>query len=402
MSQDTERKLRIAVLGSSYPRSDEDPAVPWLREIVNRTAALGHEVTVLAPSFEGLGTHRIDEIKVRRWRYSPAPWENLTHDQGAPNKIHNPIAKLRAIPYILMGMIMVFYWSLRDRYDVIHCHWPFPHGFMSWLPQKILGIKVVAMCHGAELALGRKSGLIAKVLGMILESMDEVCTNSSHTAKEVAAVSSRQAVVLPYGATVQAPDMSEAQISDPPLLLNCGRLIQRKGLHVLLQALPKVLEQQPVQVVITGEGDCKVQWQKLSAELGLEEVVEFAGFVSSERLAQLYRDCTCYVHPAIFDDNGDTEGLGVVLIEALAHKKPVIASGVGGIVDVIKDGETGILVPEKDEEALVEAILEVLNDPERAKQLGEQGYRYAEEVFDWDRIVKDTEAVYRKALNQAA
>ena len=132
----------------------------------------------------------------------------------------------------------------------------------------------------------------------------------------------------------------------------------------------------------------------LTTELGLDHVVEWAGFVSSERLAELYHNCSCYVHPAIYDDRGDTEGLGVVLIEALRHRKPVVASGVGGIVDIIKHEQTGLLVPEKDSKALAEAVLRILADTAMANQLADQGFNFAQEVFDWDRIVKATIAVY--------
>jgi glycosyltransferase involved in cell wall biosynthesis len=107
--------------------------------------------------------------------------------------------------------------------------------------------------------------------------------------------------------------------------------------------------------VITGEGDQKESIQLLVAEKGLQEHVEFAGFVSNERLGELYRTADLYVHPSIHDSRGDTEGLGVVLIEALANKRPVIACGVGGIVDVIQDGETGVLVEEKNSQALANA-----------------------------------------------
>ncbi|GHC42083.1 glycosyltransferase family 4 protein [Roseibacillus persicicus] len=395
MEKKQTKKLRIAVLGSTYPRNQEDPGVPWQREIVNRTAAAGHDVTVLAPSWRALPNHEIDGVPVLRWRYAPKQWETLTHDEGAPNKQGSPLFKVFALSYIACGMIAVFWWTWRKKLDVLHVHWPFPHGFMSWLPAKVFGTRVVMTCHGAELALARNSGGVRKALAALLKSGDALCANSSHTANEIRKLCDRPIHILPYGATVEAADVGkEYPVSDPPLLLNCGRLIQRKGLHVLLRALPKILEKRKVKVVITGEGDCKEEWMKLTTELGLDEVVEWAGFVSSERLAELYHTCTCYVHPAIFDDRGDTEGLGVVLIEALRHRKPVVASGVGGIVDVIKDEETGLLVPEKDEEALVAAILRILDDQELAKRLANQGFDYAQEVFDWNRIVDATVAVY--------
>ncbi len=393
----SEQALKIAVLGSTYPRSNDDPGVPWQRETVKRCAAAGHHITVLAPSWKALGDHEIDGVPVLRWRYAPKELETLTHDEGAPNKQNSPLFKLFALTYILFGVIAVFHWTRKHKFDVIHCHWPFPHGFMTVLPQKILGARIVMTCHGAELALGRNSTIIRRVLGSLLKTGDALCANSSHTAAQMNALDPRDIHVLPYGATVTAANAGERTVQpvEPPLLLNCGRLIQRKGLHYLLQALPAIIAKQPVQVVITGEGDCKEEWMKLTTELGLDEHVEWAGFVSSERLAELYNTCRCYVHPAIFDDRGDTEGLGVVLIEALRHRKPVVASGVGGIVDIIKHEETGLLVPEKDSEALSDAILRVLNDREFADKIANQGFDYCQTVFDWERIVQATIQVYR-------
>ncbi len=393
-----EAKLKIAVLGSTYPRSNDDPGVPWQRETVNRCAAAGHDVTVLAPSWKALPNHEIDGVPVLRWRYAPKELETLTHDEGAPNKQGSPLFKIFALTYIVFGIVAVFRWSLKHKFDVIHCHWPFPHGFMTLLPQRLLGIRVVMTCHGAELALGRNSGVIRKLLAWLLGEGDALCANSSHTANEIKKLADRPVNILPYGATVTAADAGEETPAplDPPLLLNCGRLIQRKGLHYLLEALPIVLKERPVQVVITGEGDCKEEWMELTTKLGLDHCVEWAGFVSSERLAELYHTCTCYVHPAIYDDRGDTEGLGVVLIEALRHRKPVVACGVGGIVDIIKHDETGLLVPEKDAAALAEALLKVLSDQDLATRLANQGFDYCQEVFDWDRIVNETVKVYKR------
>ena len=386
--------MKIAVLGSTYPRSDQDPGVPWQRETVRRCAQEGHEVTILAPSWKALKNHKIDGITVLRWRYAPRALETLTHDEGAPNKQGGKLFKLFALSYIFFGVLAVFRWTLKHKFDVIHCHWPFPHGIMTLLPQKLLGTRIVMTCHGAELALARNSALISRVLASLLASADTLCANSSHTANEMQKLHSSSIYVLPYGATVTASDAIQPQPLATPLLLNCGRLIQRKGLHILLQALPKVLEKQKVQVVITGEGDCKKEWMDLTSKLGLDHVVTWAGFVSSKRLAELYQTCTCYVHPAIYDDRGDTEGLGVVLIEALRHRKPVIASEVGGIVDIIKHEDTGLLVPEKNSEALANAIIRLLEDSKLAHRLANQGFNYCQEVFDWDCIVKNTLAVY--------
>lgn len=387
---------RVAVVTSTYARSQDDHQVPWMREMAARTADQLGSLKVYAPSFRGLANHKIDGLDVRRFRYAPANSETLTHDSGAPSKSRSLGYKLLVLPYLLMGMLSMFAWCVRDRTRVLHIHWPFPHGLWALLPKWILGVRVVAMCHGAELALARKSWIIRKALQFFLSQADEICANSSHTAAEIKRLCGFDSKVVPYGATVAEHEtIQESKVEEVPTLLFCGRLIQRKGIDVLLRALPAVLAERPVKVVITGEGDRKAEWEQLSKELGLESTVRFAGFVSNEELGELYRDCTAYVHPAIYDDNGDTEGLGVVLIEALANQKPVIASEVGGIVDVIINEETGLLVPEKNEAALTEAILRVLGDPVLASKLGEQGRLHASRVFDWERCAALTLGVYQ-------
>jgi glycosyltransferase involved in cell wall biosynthesis len=389
--------LRVVILGSTYPRSEDDHEVPWLRESVNRVAARGHYVTVIAPSYAGLKSHFIDGVEIRRFRYAPARWEKLTHGEGAPNKLKkNPLLKLLALTYLLSGAYTAWKICRKERIDVLHVHWPFPHGLMACWPAWLTGVKVISSCHSAEIALAARNKLSTWLLANCLRRSDAVTANSGHTAKLVHGISGVNAEVIPYGATVRIDEQptSEGE-GELPHLLFSGRLIQRKGVDFLIRAMPRILARRKVRLVITGDGHYRGQWETLSHELGVSHAVEFVGFVSNERLSRLFRACTVYVHPAIHDDRGDTEGLGVVLIEALRNRKPVVASQVGGIVDVIKDGETGLLVPEKDPDALAEAVLRLLEDPALARRLGEQGYVYATEFFDWDRITDRLEAVYR-------
>jgi glycosyltransferase involved in cell wall biosynthesis len=396
-------KLKVCVIGSTYPRFQEDPLVPWLRESVGRMAKRGHEMTVVAPSFKGLESHSIDGVPVLRFRYAPSAVESLTHDEGAPSKLRNPFYNLLALPYILSGAAHLRTWASSRLFDVLHVHWPFPHALLPTLGA-MRRMPRVATCHGAELAMARRSPVIAGILRRSLLSADVVSCNSSHTRSEMERVAGRSAKVIPYGATVRGTGTSVrgGQPNDPALLLFSGRLIQRKGVDYLIRALPKVLERRDVRLLITGEGDRRREWEELAGSMGLSDKVQFLGFVSSERLAELYSTCDLYVHPAIFDDNNDTEGLGVVLVEALAHRCPVVASGVGGIVDVIHHEETGLLVAEKDETALAAAILRVLDDPALARRLGETGRTFAERHFDWERITDETEDLYYEAIDRAS
>ena len=394
-------RLKVAVMGSTYARNHEDSQVPWLRESVNRLAERGHEMTVIVPSFKGLKSHRIDNVQVLRFRYAPLPIEKLTHDEGAPNKLRNPLYQLPAATYIGMGVVSSMVWAARKKFDLVHVHWPFPHGLFALAAAQVCGARVVAMCHGAELAIARRKPWIRAILRSCLLRADRVACNSSHTASEIERLCGRNATIIPYGATIrtEAPASKVGEKSDVATILFTGRHIQRKGVPYLLKALPRILEKRRVRLVLTGDGDRRCEWEQLTAKLGLSAHVEFAGFVSNARLLELYRQCDVYVLPAIFDDRGDTEGLGVVLIEALKNAKPVVASAVGGIIDVIKHEETGLLVPEKDEGAIADAVLRLLDDPGLSQRLGAAGQAHADEYFCWDRVTAATEALYYDAIS---
>jgi len=393
-----DRGLKICVIGSTYPRSRDDYAVPWLRESVSRLVARGHAVTVLAPSYQGLGDHTIDGVPVHRFRYGPRRWETLTHEQGAPNRIRsNPLLQLLGVPYVAMGSLSAAVLAARRQFDVIHAHWPFPHGVIASAARLFGGAPVVMSCYGAEFALARHTAWVRPLLRQALRSADLLISNSSHTAREIRALCGRDSRVIPSGSTVQAKSSPRPRHNVAHILFT-GRLIQRKGVEYLIRAMPQVLAKRQAVLRITGDGDQRSGLERLTRSLGLEGTVEFLGFVSNQRLDELYADCDVYVNPSVIDDRGDTEGLGVGPIEALAHGRPIVASAVGGIPDVVKHRLTGLLVPEKDEVALAEAIIELLDDPVRAQALAGAGLEFVRRQFDWGLITDSLEEAYDYAI----
>jgi glycosyltransferase involved in cell wall biosynthesis len=132
----------------------------------------------------------------------------------------------------------------------------------------------------------------------------------------------------------------------------------------------------------------------LADRLGVSENVTFHGRVDDEELADMYACGDVFVLPAIVDSHGDTEGLGVVLLEAMSYRKPVIGTNVGGIPDIIHHEVTGLLVEQKDPGALAEAIERLFEDREFARRLGQQGAAYVQQRFDWSHIVDQVEALY--------
>lgn len=389
---------RILVVSSVYPTTPDGNHGSFVREAILRLEPTGAQFSVFAPAYEGSPSYRLDGVEVYRFRYCPKPFENLVRD-GAPTKIQRqPLYLIAAALYILLGTVQLFWVCWRKRPDLLHVNWPFPHALMALPASKLLRIPMVFSFHGAELLLARKFGFVAKMLRWMLPMAQGVTANSSFTRSLIGKLYDGEVQVIPYGLTIEAKPAQRRQPGEVPTLLFVGRLDERKGLRYLLEALPLILQQQSVRLRIVGKGILEAELIQQCQALGLESVVDFLGFVSKEELADEYARCDVFVLPAIIDSKGDTEGLGIVMIEALAHGKPVVATEVGGIPDVIVSGQTGILVQQKDPQALKQAILELLENPQRASLLGECGLQDIQQRFSWNRIVPMWERIFGTAL----
>jgi glycosyltransferase involved in cell wall biosynthesis len=391
-------KIKVCFVSSVFARYDGDRSASFLIEEIKRLQMLGYIVKVFAPSFRGLKNHSVYGIEVYRFRYFFEKWENLTHDSGAPNKIRNPLYLFIALFYIVFGSLSFMRISKRERWDIIHVHWPFPHGIFGFLGSRVCGARVISSFHGAELLLQKKYPFVRRFLEHAIRNSRFITSNSTFTASEINKIVDTHVEIIPYGVTIEKK-YKDIRIQHDRYLLFVGRLIQRKGVRYLIEAMEELNINGDLKLYIVGEGDQKSYLQQLVRAKGLENVILFQGFVPNEMLDRFYNECKAFVLPAIVDDRGDTEGLGIVLIEALMYKKPVIASNVGGIGDIVKDGETGLLVPEKSSKAIVDAVEFIMAKPDVANELGERGYSFIEENFSWKSIIHRVDTLYQRVFD---
>ena len=410
---------KVLVIGSVYPRFHEDAEVPWLRTSLAHLKKAGLDIQVLAPAYKGLKSHEIDGIKVNRFRYAPAAWEMLTHEEGAPSKMANkPWLQLLAIPYIISGFFKCIKICRKWRPDIIHAHWPFPHAYIALGAAKLFRIPLVLNFHGAELLLIRKKKWVKPLLKFAIGQAQAVFANSSFTASKIKALRNVDVEWSPYGTTLEFGNRnSEFGMEPHPIngkfkILFVGRHIERKGICYLIEAA-KYLPRDQFEIRIVGVGDLTEQLKEQAANViarnasdeaiqggsaALPAEIIFTGKLSPEALANEYKTANVFTLPAIVDSKGDTEGLGVVLIEAMELGLPIVASNVGGIPDVVVNGVSGILVPEKDPEALASAYKRLAAEPELVKQLLAGSRKRIAECFTWDGIIERQIAVYNKLL----
>ena len=399
---------KVLVIGSVYPRFHEDAEVPWLRTSIAHLKKAGLDIQVLAPSYKGLKSHEIDGVKVNRFRYAPASWEFLTHEEGAPSKMANkPWLQLLAIPYIISGFFKCIKICRKFKPDIIHAHWPFPHAYIALGAAKLFKIPLVLNFHGAELLLIRKKKWVRPLLKFAISQAQAVFANSSFTASKIKALRNVDVEWSPYGTTLESAHCLPRESGDLPSphaingkfkILFVGRHIERKGICYLIEAA-KYLPRDQFEIRIVGVGDLTEQLKEQAAHASADSAeIIFTGKLSPEALANEYKTANVFTLPAIVDSKGDTEGLGVVLIEAMELGLPIVASNVGGIPDVVVDGESGILVPEKDPQALASAYKRLAADPELVKQLLAGSQKRIAECFTWDGIIERQIAVYNKLL----
>jgi glycosyltransferase involved in cell wall biosynthesis len=394
--------VKVLYLVTAYARDPHDVITPWLVETIRRLRGEGVDVEVLAPSYRGLADQTVEGVRVHRFRYAPAAWETLTHDQTAPDRIRERPVFLGLVPgYVAAGSRAAARLAKHGGFDVVHAFWPLPQGVLGLAAKRASGLPLVSTFFGVELTwMEKQFPFLSPLLKRIVRGSDAVTAISTYTADRLKkAVPGAEPVVIPFGAAVDAPPAPPPYTWDGAgtfELLFVGRLVERKGVHLLLDALAALPPNRNVRLHVVGDGPDRASLMARADALGLGQRVVFHGFVPADEKQRRFAECHAFVLPAVIDAKGDTEGLGVVLIEAQSYAKPVIASRAGGIVDIARDGRNGFLVPPGDANALAEAIAACMDDPARAKALGEQGRRDAEEGFAWPVIARRLAEVYRQ------
>jgi glycosyltransferase involved in cell wall biosynthesis len=395
-------QVKVLFLVTAYPRAEDDLITPWLVQTIHRLRERGIEVEVLAPSYRGSATGTLDGVRVHRFRYAPAAMESLTHDQTAPDRIRERPLFLGLVPgYVAAGSVAAARLARSGQFEVLHAFWPLPHGIMGLAAKRVSGVPLVCTFFGVELTWMRSEmPLLSTVLRTIVRGSDAVTAISSYTAATLRdAAPAAEPVVIPFGAAV-SPSLHSAAAPDRPAhapfeLLFVGRLVERKGVAVLLEAVALLGAESDVRLQVVGEGPLRDRLERRAARLGIAGRVVFHGAVSEEELQQRFSRCDVFLLPAVVDRKGDTEGLGVVLLEAMQHGKPVIASRTGGIIDIVMDGDTGLLVPPGDPGAVAAAVRRLMQDPAFAAGLAARGREHMEQHFSWSSVVDRLAHLYR-------
>lgn len=275
----------------------------------------------------------------------------------------------------------------RHDIDVINAHSPVP--FLADMAVAVAGRRPVIMTYHAGSMVKGESRWVDRLLRVY----ESVVLPELFRRSEILIAVSPIALTYRTGRSVVIPPGVDIDLFHPPAsdvdrdhhVLFVGRVEQAslwKGLHILIDALPAMLERDPgVVLEIVGDGDAVPLMKERADALGVAEHVSWHGRLSHAELAAVLRRVSVTVLPSLTE----SESFGMTLIEAMASGCPVVGSDVGGIPFVIRDGVDGLLVPPGDVDALAASVMSLVSDPVRARRMGRAGRAAAEDTWDWKR-----------------
>lgn len=268
------------------------------------------------------------------------------------------------------------------RPDVIHAHdWMTVLGGIQM--RDALRIPLMFSVHLPQIA---EPNVWMESLGLLYS--DCVMINSRAVAAELA---ERKLPIRALNVVPNGVDLAHFRPTDPPrsgVVLLVGRLVAQKGVDVALRAFVAVLNRcREAQLIVAGDGDQALYLQRTARYLGISSHVDFVGWQAGHALAALYQRADVIVMPSRY------EPFGIVALEAMACGRPVVASSVGGLAEIVTDSETGFLVPPGDDLRLAQRIVQLLLDQGTATRLGLAARRRAE-AYSWNSIAARTEQIY--------
>ena len=294
-----------------------------------------------------------------------------------------------------------------SEFNCIHAGSLLPDGWVARLLAKKFQLPLIVYMHGEETCYANSSRQLRWMSERILKDADCVVANSFNTERilrENWSLPADKINVLHPGVDCEqlVPAQRDDQIRDRygwkgrKVILTVGRLQERKGQDILIQALPTLVRSFPeVIYAIVGDGADFERLNHLVQELSLQEYIQFFRDFNDEQIRDCYQQCDLFVLPNR-QVGEDIEGFGMVLLEAQACGKGVIAGNSGGTSETMKVGETGHLVDCDTPDALCELIVSSLQDEETLKAMGQQGRDWVLEKFDWHKLSLEAKSLFEQ------
>lgn len=326
----------------------------------------GADILVVAPRMPGAARDEVvDGVRVRRFRYFPARWERLADGAILPNLRADRTVALQVVPFMVAFTYAALRGLRRFRPTVVHAHWVVPGGLVARALRPFTRTPYVVTAHGGD-AYALRGRPARRLKRLVLVRAAATVPVSDDIGRLLAPVAPMREPV-PMGVDVSRirADVGERRPQRGRVLF-IGRLVAKKGVDILLQAVAEVPD---ASLVVAGGGPLEFELRALVDRLGLAHRVELLGAVPRSAVMHELSRAAVVALPSQVGAGGDQDGVPVVLGEAIAAGVPVVASDIGGLAEYLVDGESGLLVPPGVPTELAAALTDALDNPEKAAAL---------------------------------
>lgn len=396
----------LLVLASTYPRWQGDPEPGFVHELARRCTG-DFDVIALVPGAPGaLACERLDGVEVVRYRYAPRRLETLVNDGGIVTNLRRQPWKLLLVPAFVLAQAWHARQLVRTRQvDVIHAHWLLPQGLIAAVLQsKGRSVPYLVTSHGADL-YALRAGWMERLKRRVVRraSLSTVVSKPMRDELERIGADAAKVVVRSMGVDLIDRFHPSGAPRDPCEILFVGRLVEKKGVSLLLRAMPAILAAVPrAKLTIAGFGPQEAALREQAARLGLDEHVHFLGPVAQTELPDLYRRAAVLAAPFVRAASGDQEGLGLVTAEAIGCGCPVVTSDLPATLDVMHHTPGFLRVTAGDARALAEAIVAVIRHGELHRHGALACRQQLLDRLDWRAVSQDYVRMLKACANDEA
>jgi glycosyltransferase involved in cell wall biosynthesis len=364
---------KITILTTSFPRFKGDNAGKFIYEFARELNESGCSIHVIAPHDSAVvkGQH---PFAAEYFKYFyPESFQSLAYGAGIASRIKRNGLRIFQFPFFILSFFMLAL-KKSGQTQIFHAYWMFA-GLVALSVKLFTGIPVLINLWGSDI-LFTKIPLIWNLLAKILNRADGIVCESRHFADQLISkgISSNLITIIPNGINLdkfipQNKKSYRANLGlhvDRPLIITIGNLSERKGHKYLINALPEILKSQgPIQLVIIGEGELRSSTESMIAKLEIDSYVYLAGFQKGEMIPHWLNAADVFVLPSLL------EGTPNVLLEAMACQLAIVSTSVGGIGNVLQDGQNGFIISAKSSADLADRIILLLKDSTLRQRLGE-------------------------------
>jgi len=411
MTSKPPEKIRVLVIATTFPRWEDDQEP---RFVYNLCQNLPKEVDihVLAPHAPNAKEQETwGEIKITRFPYFyPKYLQKLCYDGGIIPKLKSSWLARVQLPFFLFFLfIRLIKMTANNRFDLIHCHWLIPQGFFCALIKFFRGTPYLLTAHGGDVYSFKGIPVIPNLIKFALKRSTFCTVNSQATRNQVLKFSKNSSIkVVPMGVDLKEfhPGNYNEKFKAPfgeknLLLLGVGRLAEKKGFKYLIEAMPLILQEIPsAKLVIIGFGPQKARLENQIQQLELASSISLIGGKTGKELQDWFASADIFIGPSIITADGDTEGQGVVFLEAMASGTAVIASDVGGIKDAVRDNISGLLVPEKNPQAIAEKVLTLAKNNQLKEKLIQNALELVRSDYSGEQSSQEFLTLYTQCLEK--